>query len=327
MSQINVGKLNLSTGLVLPLYSSSNFPSGQTAKIIVDSDQNKLKIYDGTTWRALDVGITASGGTETIIGGYKIHTFTSSNNLTILTSGLIEYMIVAGGGGGGGTIGGGGGAGGVLTGKIYLPASTYQITVGNGGLGAIGYNNAGQTGSNGQDSTAFGLTALGGGGGSGWSGHPPRSGGSGGGSVASQYKSQIIGSYNGGGFGQRGQGHDGGGGLDNRGGGGGGAGEPGRNGNGGSTHGGKGGDGIQTNISGVLTYYGGGGAGGVRSGFGAPEQPGLGGGGTGTSTSVKAGDGQPNTGGGGGGAGYNGPNTARIGGSGGSGIVIVRYLV
>jgi len=52
---------------------------------------------------------------------------------------------------------------------------------------------------------------------------------------------------------------------------------------------------------------------------------GLGGGGSGTNSTLKAGDGLNNTGGGGGGAGYNTTSTARLGGTGGSGIVVVRY--
>jgi hypothetical protein len=48
----------------------------------------------------------------------------------------VEYLVVAGGGGGGSDTGGGGGGGGVLTGtasKAY--ATTFTVTVGDGGAG------------------------------------------------------------------------------------------------------------------------------------------------------------------------------------------------
>jgi hypothetical protein len=64
--------------------------------------------------------ISATGGTVTTSGGYKIHTFTSSGTFSVssVPSGAtIRYLVVAGGGGGGnnnsaGSAGGGGGASG-----------------------------------------------------------------------------------------------------------------------------------------------------------------------------------------------------------------------
>jgi len=87
----------------------------------------------------------------------------------------VEYLIVGGGGGGGaGTDntrsrgGGGGGAGGLLTnvGGTFLQVSdgTYSVIVGDGGAGA---GTAGNAGSDGDDSSFYGITALGGGGGGG----------------------------------------------------------------------------------------------------------------------------------------------------------------
>jgi hypothetical protein len=60
-------------------------------------------------------GVSATGGTETDVGGYRYHTFTSSGSLVVSTGGSVEVLLVAGGGGGGAssTGGGGGGAGGV----------------------------------------------------------------------------------------------------------------------------------------------------------------------------------------------------------------------
>ena len=84
--------------------------------------------------------ISASGGTETTVGNYKIHTFTSSSSFVVSdagSDGLIEYLVVAGGGGGGqgSNAGGGGGAGGMLTGSDTVTATTYTITIGGGGAG------------------------------------------------------------------------------------------------------------------------------------------------------------------------------------------------
>ena len=52
--------------------------------------------------------ITASGGTETTSGDFKIHTFTSSGTFTASSVGnsagggaVVSYQVVAGGGGGG----------------------------------------------------------------------------------------------------------------------------------------------------------------------------------------------------------------------------------
>ena len=76
---------------------------------------------------------------------------------------LIEYLIVGGGGGGGpysGTqryAGGGGGGGGRKVegaGFQLIPGTLYNIIIGNGGAVAT----------NGGDSSAFGITAIGGGG-------------------------------------------------------------------------------------------------------------------------------------------------------------------
>ena len=50
---------------------------------------------------------SATGGTITTDGDYKIHTFNSSDNFVVSTLGdapnnVVEYLVVAGGGGGGG---------------------------------------------------------------------------------------------------------------------------------------------------------------------------------------------------------------------------------
>jgi hypothetical protein len=61
--------------------------------------------------------ITATGGTITTCGDYKIHTFTSDGTFCVSAGGgplaVVDYLVVAGGGGGSSGDGGaGGGAGG-----------------------------------------------------------------------------------------------------------------------------------------------------------------------------------------------------------------------
>ena len=57
-------------------------------------------------------GITATGGSETTLDGYRIHTFTSLGTFSVTSvspDATIEALVVAGGGGGGSARGGGGG--------------------------------------------------------------------------------------------------------------------------------------------------------------------------------------------------------------------------
>lgn len=114
--------------------------------------------------------IVASGGTETIVGNYKYHTFNSSGTFTVTTvpSGRDLSYMIAGGGGGGGAINdptGGGGAGGFRWGNLSPSVTSYTITIGAGGAKST----TAASGSKGSDSSAFSVTALAGGGG-GWNG-------------------------------------------------------------------------------------------------------------------------------------------------------------
>lgn len=250
---------------------------------------------------------TATGGTITESGGYRIHTFSTSGNFVITQgSRAVEYLIVAGGGGGGSWgadvgSGGGGGCGGVRPGSTgTLTAGTYPVVVGNGG----------NPDTNGGNSSFNGIVSTGGGAGNG------SSGGSGGGGRWG----------GGGGAGTAGQGNNGGAGVNQgSGGGGGGAGQAGAAGAYADSPGGKGGDGIQSSIDGTTKYYGGGGGGG-RNGLSTGGPGGLGGGGAGAPYNGAATPGTDGLGGGGGGAWQNsssGGTPAR----GGNGIVIIRYLI
>jgi hypothetical protein len=328
MAQLKNTTISDTGSIDLPVGTTGQRPGSPIAAMIrYNTTLSETEYYDGTAWRPLsDSNPEATGGTivDTDIGGvpYRIHYFTNTGNTNFVVTkgGEVEYLIVAGGGGGSNRHQGGGGAGGLLVGTTTVTSQSYTITVGAGGAGVA------QTvlptvgsGTNGNNSSAFGLTAIGGGRGS------DQPGGSGGGGGAGA----TIG-----GSGTVGQGNNGGRGSANFvtecsycGGGGGGAGSPGT----GATlvtpcTSGDGGQGILSTIAGVSNFYAGGGGGGgagcsVRGGFG-----GLGGGGTGGRTfDINEGQsGTVNTGGGGGSGAFVG-STNYASGAGGSGIVIVRY--
>ena len=228
-----------------------------------------------------------------------------------------SYLVVAGGGGSGG---GGGGAGGYQTSTFSLSTlNTYSIAVGAGGAGVVcvGGGTSGIAGSNSSISGTGLSTVTSVGGGYGGGGVNGGSGGSGGGSGSS-------GSLVGGGSGTSGQGNNGGG---NGGftsspfpaGGGGGAGAVGGTATS-TTQAGNGGVGLASSISGSSVYYAGGGGGGYYATGGTATTGGTGGGGAGNSNTGNAVSGTANTGGGGGGTG-----PSYLGGSGGSGVVIISY--
>ena len=276
----------------------------------------------------------ANGGTiSTVVENgirYRVHTFTSSGTLTVLSAGKMEVLSVAGGGGGGTyAAGAGGGAGGLILNTDYsVTTGSKTVTVGGGGAGGDwgGTTNASQ-GSN----TVFdNLTSIGGGrAGAGWAGQAGGNGGSGGGGGGYD---GTQGTYTtAGGTGTVGQGHNGGlgrgiSGNRGAGGGGGGAGAPG--GDSTTNSSGDGGNGKQISINGTATYYAGGGGGGDY-GSANGGQGGLGGGGNvsgGNGSGVPGGNGGTNTGGGGGGS-RSATSDSWNGGNGGSGIVIVRYRI
>jgi len=241
------------------------------------------------------------GGTD-----YRVHVFTTvgTSNFVVSQGGDVEYLVVAGGGSGGSNNGGGGGAGGLLTGSLAVTPDSYPVAVGAGGSGV---QNA--TGINGGNSSALGLTALGGGGGGSQVDiSAGRVGGSGGGAGANTARTGSAGTA--------GQGNRGGNlsGLGIGGTGGGGAGAPGED---VGFTGGNGGDGVQSSITGTAVFYAGGG-GGQQTGLG-----GQGGGGDGSDASLSpTGNAVDGLGGGGGGG-----RGTYVCGAGGSGIVIIRYVL
>ena len=276
---------------------------------------------------------SGAGGSATITfkasDGNSIGTATSELSLTL--GAYIEYLVVGGGGGGGnGWAGGGGGGGGgaVFTGNQNLVLSTtYNITVGSAGSGALN-SNSDTVGGSGTASIFYGvstITAGGGGGGAGFNsaaasssaadGTATNGSGGGGGSISGI---TTAGQGNGSGY-DGGTGYLGSSSSDRAGGGGGGAGGAGSAGT--QATGGAGGIGVASSITGSSVYYGGGGGGGTRG-----TTAGSGGssvGGDGGVTTTAATDASTYGSGGGGGAGYTaGPYTD--GGDGYSGVVIIR---
>ena len=257
-------------------------------------------------------GMTATGGviSDYTSGSdvYRAHVFTSSGTFDVSAIGSfgadVEYLVVGGGGGGGGSRGGGGGAGGYRTGTglpISASPGSYTVTVGSGGVLGQTPGTAGGSGNNSVFST---ITSAGGGGGGGAASVNGGNGGSGGGGA---------GPNGSGGTGNTppsspSQGNSGGSGSTPPAfGAGGGGGSGGAGGNGSSSAAGTAGPGTSSSITGTSVTYAAGGAGGDNT------------------SDANGTPGTHSTGNGGGGA-KNGP-AARFGGSGGSGVVVVRYQI
>jgi len=337
--------------------NDSQISTNRASIILVYSDATKGWLYTVESNVAV-LGpqfITATGGTITTTGDYKIHTFTGDGCFVVSDGGnpvgsnTVDYLVVAGGGGGGRWYGGGGGAGGYRfsdgtasgcysagpapLGASALPVSTttYPITVGSGGVGgAISPSPAHAT--NGSNSVFSTITSAGGGG-AGGNANPPfapiydaNPGGSGGGGKANNCHTGTAGSGNtppvsppqGNPAGAASASPE----IAAGGGGAGGASNPAVT--DGST-GGFGGVGLTSCITGSPVGRGGGGSGnsatpphGNANPTGAPF-----GGGVSNSPTTAGSSGTANTGGGGG-AGPNG-GCETFAGSGGKGIVIVRY--
>jgi len=333
--------------------------------VYTDSTQGWKIVNQDTTSGIQPQYISATGGTITTSGDYKIHSFTGDGCFVVSCAGnpsgstSVDYLVVAGGGGGGGTNGGdaagGGGAGGFrescggVSGcytasplaapcsAITLSATTYPVTVGAGGTGGPDENIRGTNGSNSVFST---ITSTGGG-----SGGPkgtPRTGptgvgnpgGSGGGGGGGSPDAVSDGSGNTPPVSPP-QGNNGGSGggsaPDNSGGGGGGAGGTGQPNatrqSSNPTNVAYGGAGVTTSISGSPTGYAGGGGGGSfpPTGVNANTNPGSPFGGGLGGYSNNQTAGSANTGGGGGAGGAAPPAPGTAGGAGGKGIVIIRY--
>lgn len=297
-----------------------------------------FSLYGVSSVAVVAQGAKATGG-DTIAtdGTYWYHAFRASGTFTPTQALTANVLVVAGGGAGGARQAGGGGAGGVFYATSQsLTTTGYTVTVGAGGAGSA---NSSINGANGSNSVFGSLTpAVGGGGGqgNGAGGSSGNSGGCGGGA-----NNGFPSNTNTGGTstqtstGGTGHGFAGGNSLPGTGaGGGGGAGAVGQVGQ--NTPSASGGVGVSTysawgaatgtgqNVSGTYYYAGGGGAGG--GGGQAAGPAGYGGGGKGgANNDTLPDDATVNTGGGGGGG--TGGSFSWLSGSGGSGIIIVRYPV
>ncbi len=305
--------------------------------VYIDSTVGWRSVQENEFATAGEAYISATGGTITTSGNFKIHTFTGpgtfcvSSLATSPSNNNVDYVVVAGGGGTGSRWhAGGGGAGGYRespgtatcytasplgaspAAAIAVTATAFPITVGGGGAGgpAPGNNAAPENGSNSIFST---ITSAGGGAGGtfntdGINGGSGGGGGSAGRCGASGNTPPVSPP----------QGKDGGDGTSpgtpsSGGGGGGGAICAGQNAN--LNDAGNGGNGATSSITGSPVARAGGGGGGTPGGPGCAGTGGTGGGANGGS------NGTDNTGGGGGGP----VSSCAAGGVGGSGVVIIRY--
>ena len=172
--------------------------NGQAATFVyVDSTKGWINVQNAEDTETGSVPfITATGGTITTCGDFKIHTFTSPGTFTVCAASSVAerntvgYMVVAGGGGGGGGStgsvfgGGGAGAGGFREGKnapvdnftasplvasaptnaVTVTATAFPITVGGGASGGAGTpDGGGSQASNGSNSVFATITSAGGG--------------------------------------------------------------------------------------------------------------------------------------------------------------------
>ena len=305
--------------------------------VYVDSTKGWLVTQEGAQSDAPQpLFTTATGGTITTSGDYKIHTFTGpgtfcvsqvGNGPTVAAGGpsTASYLVVAGGGGGAFA---GGGAGGFREGRDITPSYTASPLVAPAGLTvtATGFpitvGGGGGPGSSGSTSTFSSISSAGGGNG-GPLNNTGTAGGSGGGSGYGPGGPQTGASGNTPPVSPP-QGNNGG----NTGsaptyGGGGGGGATNTGNRGTPNNPGSGGCGATTEITASPVTYAGGGGG---SGRGTSGPGGPGGGGAGGNYPGNAANGTANTGGGGGGSGVSSPGGANSGsGTGGSGIVIIRY--
>ena len=303
--------------------------------------------------------ITATGGTITCCGNFKIHTFTGPGTFTVTKLGnaagstTVDYLVVAGGGSGGSNGGGGGGGGGyressgaasgcysrsplgACVSALGVAVQDYPITVGAGGTATAATPNSGGRGTSGGTSTFSTITSAGGGAGGAFldggplqpGNAPGANGGSGGGGGAGSPGPSIPGGTGNTPPVSPPQGQSGGTGKHCGGNwvlGGGAGGATAAGGNHSAPKGGDGGAGATSSINGTPTARAGG-----AGGAGFNPRPGgtPGGGGAGISAGASP---QPTTDGtagtantgGGGGAGTHSQN---CGANGGSGVVIIRY--
>ena len=194
--------------------------------VYIDSTKGWRAIFGDASENYGATYITATGGTVSESGDFKIHTFTGDGCFVVSSVGnpagsdSVDYLVVAGGGGSGSFFGGGGGGGGFRESKdstinsphtasplaattgLTVTATTYPVTVGGGGSGGVYPAPYGPTinGTQGSNSVFSTITSTGGGGGSsfhcgptGPTCGPGQPGGSGGGGGTSGVSNDLPG--------------------------------------------------------------------------------------------------------------------------------------
>ena len=153
--------------------------------IFIDSTQGWLVTDSGLQSDApTPTFITATGGTITTSGNFKVHTFTGPGTFTVCSVGnaqgsnSVDYLVIAGGGGAAAFAGGGGGAGGYrvsattycgpslanCVSAIPVTATGFPITVGAGGAATTVPQGTSPDASAGNNSVFSSITSQGGGG-------------------------------------------------------------------------------------------------------------------------------------------------------------------
>lgn len=327
--------LTSNTSYTISLAATNSVGTGSSSSVSKTTAVLQLTTNVSSGSGSVTTSTYTSGSTYIYYSFNTTSTNSTTFTFTINESTSINYLVVAGGGAGGYGLGSGGGAGGVLSGNVNISSGiTYTITTGGGGAAQATPQTAPVNGKNSvfSGSNITTITALGGGGGMSQQygvnvqGTAAASGGSGAG--ADRWTTK--------GLGTAGQGNNGGNNYISEGtpgryctGGGGGAGGVG--GNATPTSAGVGGVGISNSITGTAVFYGGGGGGACQlySVTGSAANGGNGGGGRGSlyqnsAIAVAATSGTNGTGGGGGG-------TENLSGTsqtvGGSGIVIISFIL
>jgi hypothetical protein len=153
--------------------------------VYVDATEGWVNVNTDDTV-AGEAYVTATGGTITTCGNFKVHTFTGDGCFQVTNAGnaagsnTVDYLVVAGGGGTSSGDGGGGGAGGYresdgtssggysvsplggCVSGLAVPVQTYPIQVGGGGAGGTPYPGT-NGGANGEPSIFSTITSAGGG--------------------------------------------------------------------------------------------------------------------------------------------------------------------
>lgn len=307
-------------GQAVQFTTTGTLPTGlslNTTYYVISTSTNTCQFSTVMSGSAVTFTNSSGSGTHTAVTQRAFSPYAGAPD-------TVEYLVVAGGGGGGSLAfynGGGGGAGGLLTASGFAVASgsALTVTVGAGGAGSTGGSSNGTQGSS---SVFSSISTVGGGYGS-----ATATGGSGGSGGAGG-----INAVQPPGAGTAGQGNNGGFGIDGGyfpAGGGGGSGSVGDMGAGGLTYQTVGGAGTCSMINGSQVFYAGGGGGGsgqdVIPQLTSPPVWGGGRGGNKYLANYSGTNAVANTGSGGGGTGSGGISTTYPAGSGGSGIVIIRY--